>query len=181
MIIDATVVDLKQDNARSCQIEYPCSGPPFHRPRTDPCRLKLTLADSRMFEAVDHDFFCCLRSIRLGLEKYGLRVLVQGARRDVWSTRMQRDMGVGLKGFVLNCEGRRVEYADEVGIFSPADLRDIASVAEQQDFAREWFRKWVAKPRTPEELRSFAECWSVSPTFPKETPPANASSDLEVS
>jgi hypothetical protein len=79
---------------------------------------------------------------------------------------MQRDMGAGLQGFVMNNEGRPVERRDEVSIFDPAELRDIASVAEQQAFAMEWFKKWVVKPRTPEELSKFTEAWSWMPTLP---------------
>lgn len=101
------------------------------------CHLELVLEEGRSLSADATDFFECLAQVRLQLEPEGARILCQGARRDVWPSGMARDMGAGLRAYVL-VPGRKANFSDLVDIFDPADPALICTVAEQSQFSRDW-------------------------------------------
>lgn len=115
---------------RTATIEY--------GPKRDLCSLKLTLDDGRAFTAESSDYFECLILVRRDLEAEGIVVCCHGARRDVWPSGMTRDMGAGLKAYVLRL-GRAPDRGDLISIFEPADRALIGTVAEQQGHFREWW------------------------------------------
>ncbi|MDP9265797.1 MAG: hypothetical protein M3O91_06745 [Chloroflexota bacterium] len=121
---------------RTATIEY--------GPKRDLCSLKLSLDDGRAFTAESSDYFECLILVRRDLEAEGIVVCCQGARRDVWPSGMARDMGAGLKAYVLTI-GRAPERGDLISIFGPADRELIGTVEEQ----RRHFREWWESLRTP--------------------------------
>ncbi len=107
------------------------------------CLLTLKLADGRIWTAAEPDYFECLVSIRRSLEKNDLAICCQGARKDVWASGMARDMGAGLRAYVLK-EGRKASIDDLVDIFDPAPAEVVATVAEQELYAK----KWLGQPKT---------------------------------
>lgn len=107
------------------------------------CLLTLELADGRIWAATEYDYFECLVSIRRSLDKNGLSICCQGARKDVWASGMARDMGAGLRAYVLK-EGREASVEDLVDIFDPAPAELIATVAAQKRYAE----KWRSQPKT---------------------------------
>jgi hypothetical protein len=107
------------------------------------CHVSLTLADGRVVSADESDFFEALRSVRRQLETDGLVVCCQGARRDVWASGMDRDMGAGLKAHVLTI-GTGVAREEVVDIFDPAEPTLVGTVAEQDM----QFERWRAARRT---------------------------------
>ena len=107
------------------------------------CLLTLKLADGRIWTATEPDYFECLVSIRRSLEKNDLAICCQGARKDVWASGMARDMGAGLRAYVLK-EGRNASVDDLVDIFDPAPAEVVATVAEQEIYAK----KWQHQPKT---------------------------------
>lgn len=87
------------------------------------------------------DVFECMCQLRARLDREGIRLCCNGARPDVWPSGMARDMGGGLRAYVLEL-GRRASIDDLVDIFDAAPIEDIASVEEQRLFAK----KWLATP-----------------------------------
>jgi hypothetical protein len=85
------------------------------------------------YTATAPDMFEALVRLRRQLEPDGLRVAVQGARRDTWPSGMARDMGGGLKVYVLR-SGQH-DRPDLVGTLDDAPAGQIATVDEQQAFA----------------------------------------------
>ena len=102
------------------------------------CQLTLKLADGRIWTATEPDYFECLVSIRRSLEKNDLAICCQGARRDVWASGMARDMGAGLRAYVLK-EGRNASVEDLViaaiafHYEGPADPFLVRAIAERRD------------------------------------------------
>jgi hypothetical protein len=119
-----------RSSRRTATIEY--------GPRHGACHLELILDDGRAFTAEASDYFDCLVSVRRDLEAEGLVVCCHGARRDVWPSGMARDMGAGLKAYVLTF-GRAPGQGDLISIFAPADRAMIGTVAEQERRFEEWW------------------------------------------
>ncbi|WDE06525.1 hypothetical protein SG34_006290 [Thalassomonas viridans] len=67
----------------------------------------------------ERDFFNCLKLIRVYFDKAGAKVLCNGARIDVYPSRMSRDTGRGRKAYVL-VQGRQALRTDLVDIFDAA-------------------------------------------------------------
>lgn len=99
--------------------------------------MTASIADRGPVEAEAADLFEALRGIRRQRERDDVFLCCAGARRDIWASGMQRDMGMGLVAYVLALP-REAERPVEVKIFDPAPREAIGSVAEQETFARGW-------------------------------------------
>jgi hypothetical protein len=88
------------------------------------------------YRAQDH--FECLLDLRRELEPRGYGVLVQGSRRNVWPSGMQRDMGVGSHAYELEL-GKHGVRPPVVAIFDPADEREVVTIEEQFAYRDAWF------------------------------------------
>jgi hypothetical protein len=100
-------------------------------------RMTAAVSDAAPVEVEASDLFEALRQVRLAFESRGVLLCCAGARRDVWPSGMQRDMGEGRVAYVLTLP-RTAERPPRVGIFDPAPRETIATVAEQEAFARRW-------------------------------------------
>jgi len=100
-------------------------------------RMTATIGESPAIEAQASDLFETLCLIRRQLEDQGVRLCCAGARRDVWPSGMQRDMGQGLVAYVLTLP-RVTERPATVRIFEPAARDVVATVDEQREFAQSW-------------------------------------------
>lgn len=89
------------------------------------------------YTATAPDMFEALVRLRRQLEPDGLMVAVQGARRDAYPSGMARDMGGGLRVYVL-CLGQRARPDDLVETLDDAPSGQIATVDEQRAFAEAW-------------------------------------------
>jgi hypothetical protein len=85
------------------------------------------------------DMFEALVCIREQLEPQGWFVAVQGSRRDVYPTAMQREMAGGLNVQVMRM-GEQARLGDVVETFDEADPSTLATVAAQRAHAVEWER-----------------------------------------
>ncbi|MEV6241921.1 hypothetical protein [Lentzea sp. NPDC051838] len=77
------------------------------------------------------DLFVCLMNARLRLEEDGFLLCCQGARPDVFPSGLLQQETGGRYAYVLTDE------ADEAGrptvdIFAPADISEVATVADQR-------------------------------------------------
>jgi len=101
-------------------------------------RISLALSDGsgRVWEALGGDVFDALMRLRLEAERDSVQILCNGARRNAWSSGMQRDMGEGYSVYLLQAEkGAR---QPEVATLDPAPPDQVVSVAEQRAFFEEW-------------------------------------------
>jgi hypothetical protein len=117
----------------------------------DAVRLELHFADKQLAATAEGGFFEALISIRKQLEPEGIRVLCHGCSRDVFPSPMIGSMGYGEKAYRLEI-GRPARSADIVSIFDTAPGVNPATVAEQEQFYREWLRSIgvpSARPPSP--------------------------------
>lgn len=88
-------------------------------------------------EASAADAFAAVSAVRSQLEPDGWLLCVAGSRRDVWLSRMARDMGGGLKGYVLR-PGERTDPKSLIGIFEDAPPGLVTTVDGQRSAFDEW-------------------------------------------
>ena len=89
------------------------------------------------YTATAPDMFKALVRLRRQLEPDGLTVAVQGARRDTYPSGMARDMGGGMRIYVLK-PGGRARMDDLVETLDDAPPDQIGTVDEQRAFADAW-------------------------------------------
>jgi hypothetical protein len=94
------------------------------------------------YTATAPDMFEALVRLRRQLEPDGLMVAVQGSRRDTYPSGMARDMGGGMRVYVMR-PGLRARPEDLVETLDDAPPDQIATVDEQRAFAE----AWRAEPR----------------------------------
>lgn len=85
------------------------------------------------------DYFDCLVQIRKNFEKENFRILCNGARYDVYPSQMSRQMGKGLKAYVMTL-GKQALEEDLVNIFDPAEITKIGTVEQQKSYHNEWLK-----------------------------------------
>jgi hypothetical protein len=108
-----------------------------HAPHAHYYTMIAALPDRAAIEVEAGDFFQALRLIRTELESDDIRLRCAGARRDVWASGMQRDMGMGLRAYILTIP-RTANRPEEVSIRDPAPDELLGTVAEQEQFFRDW-------------------------------------------
>jgi len=99
--------------------------------------LALSDGSGRTWEATGGDVFDALMKLRLKAEPDGVQVCCNGARRNAWSSGMQRDMGEGFSTYLLRL-GEHHERPESVPTFAPAPAAEVTSVAEQVAFHEQW-------------------------------------------
>lgn len=99
------------------------------------CCLDLQIENVGDFFQETDNYFDALLNLRKKLEPLQIKILCWGARKDVWASGMQRDMGAGLTAYLLSeGEGRKPEQS----IFDYAAPETIGTVTEQRAFADKW-------------------------------------------
>jgi len=103
-------------------------------------RLLSEAGDEIEFSCKELDLFDCLTTLRKQyLEIKECLILCNGARLDVYPSRMSRSMSGGRKAYITHL-GQTAKRTDLVDIFDPVeDLSRVATVAEQKDFNKKWF------------------------------------------
>lgn len=101
-------------------------------------RLIVQAPDGTSWSAEAHDVFGSLMKVREQIEPTGALLCCNGARRNAWSSGMQRDMGQGLFVYLLSLP--RTPKPPQVRTLDPAPPSQVVSAAEQQA----WYRAWLA-------------------------------------
>lgn len=83
------------------------------------------------------DLFDCLCLLRQWYEDRGSSILCNGARTDVFPSRMSRQMGRGRKAYVLTIS-KQARKEDLVDIFEPASAESVGTVSEQVAYYETW-------------------------------------------
>jgi len=89
------------------------------------------------FNSTADDFFAAFSGIRQQLETIGASPLCYAASRNVYPSRLLRDMALGLKAYRLTLN-KKARSADIVDIFDCGSDLEIVAVAEQARFHEEW-------------------------------------------
>lgn len=102
--------------------------------------LELTLRapDGRAWTATGVDSFRALEALRLQVEPDGIRLCCNGARPEVYPSRMAIAGTDGDVAYRLR-RGRRKSARRLVKALDPADCADVVTVAEQ----RAWYEDWI--------------------------------------
>lgn len=103
--------------------------------------ISLRFSDSTYtaFELHGEDGFDVLCQLRQLLESDGRLLVCNGSRRDVYPSGMCRDMGWGMKAYVLRI-GQTTCDADLVDIYEPCDVERAVRVEQQLEYLEEWRR-----------------------------------------
>src|SRR5580765_7203016 len=85
----------------------------------------------------NEDYFHAMQEIRLQLEKDGIYLNCYGASRNVYPSAMSIDMGAGRKAY-RHTIGEHAKISSLVSIFDSGDDVVLSTVAEQEQFYRDW-------------------------------------------
>src|SRR5690242_19574386 len=84
------------------------------------------------------DCFAALQSVRRKAEGRNWMICCKGARRNAWPSAMSRQMGGGIKAYVLEM-GRQGRADSLVEIFDEDAPESYSTVADQEAYAHAWF------------------------------------------
>ena len=118
--------------------------------RAGACCVELQIDGVGKFSGKSHDYFEALIAIRRELEAKQIRLLCWGARKDVWASGMQRDMGAGMTAYQLLEDG--TNNPDARSIFEYASPETVGTVDEQKANAEAWYQKARGKLRTQQDV-----------------------------
>ena len=85
----------------------------------------------------NEDYFHAMQQIRLQLEKDGIYLYCYGASKNVYPSAMSIDMGAGQKAYRLAI-GEHAKISSLVSIFDSGDDIVLSTVAEQEQYYRDW-------------------------------------------
>ena len=97
--------------------------------------MEVVVGEFPLIVAHEQDYFEARRTVRRRLDHLGVKLLVNGARRDVWASGMARDMGAGLKVYVTG-GAKPAEHLVE--LMDPCAAALVGTVEEQDEFYFEW-------------------------------------------
>ncbi len=100
--------------------------------------LTLTSPDGKNWTAEGPDLFKPLRALRRILDPLGIRLGVNGARRDAWASGMQCDMGEGRVVYLL-VEGQ-AGRPEQVSTLGSAPVSHVGTVDDQDRQHERWLR-----------------------------------------
>lgn len=92
----------------------------------------------RSWAAEGPDLFKALRALRRVLDPLGIRLGVNGARRDAWASGMQCDMGEGRVVYLL-AEGH-AGRPEQVSTLGPTPVSRVGTVDDQDQQHEQWLR-----------------------------------------
>lgn len=100
--------------------------------------LTITSPGGSSWAAGGADLFKALRALRRILDPLGIRLGVNGARRDAWASGMQCDMGEGRVVYLL-IDGQ-AGRPEQVSTLGPASVSDVGTVDDQDQQHERWLR-----------------------------------------
>jgi hypothetical protein len=100
--------------------------------------LTLASPDGKSWAAEGPDLFEALRALRRVLDPLGIRLGVNGARRDAWASGMQRDMAEGRVVYLL-VEGQ-TGRPEQVSTLGPTSVSHVGTVDDQDQQHERWLQ-----------------------------------------
>jgi hypothetical protein len=96
----------------------------------------ITSPDGTSWAAEGPDLFKALRALRRILDPLGIRLGVNGARRDAWASGMQCDMGEGRVVYLL-VEGQ-AGRPEQVSTLGDTSISHVGTVDDQDQQYERW-------------------------------------------
>jgi hypothetical protein len=129
-LVDSKIlmIQFSQGNTQEGLVEFSLS-PPWV--------IEFTCSNTPKIIFSDNDLFECLIQLRQKMVQKSCIPLCNGARRDVYPSRMSREMGGGIMGYVHQLN-KHPTNDDLVNIFDYAEPNILVSVDEQKKFHRLW-------------------------------------------
>ena len=106
--------------------------------------ITITSLDGMSWVAEGPDLFKALRALRRILDPLGIRLGVNGARRDAWASGMQCDMGEGRAVYLL-AEGQ-AGRPEQVSTLGDTPVSHAGTVDDQD----QQYERWLHSRRTPD-------------------------------
>lgn len=100
------------------------------------CTLRIKIEDGSEYISTAHDFFECFKKIRN--ENKDLKFYCKGAKKNVFPSRMTRQMSMGLSAYETSL-GVQARKENLVNIFDYEDQDLVTDPGEQDEYQREWF------------------------------------------
>jgi len=100
--------------------------------------LTLTSPGRKSWVAEGPDLFKALQALRRIVDPLGIRLGVNGARRDAWASGMQCDMGEGRVVYLL-VEGQ-AGRPEQVSTLGPTPVSHVGTVDDQDRRHEQWLR-----------------------------------------
>ena len=100
--------------------------------------ITITSPDGTSWAAEGPDLFNALRALRCILDPLGIRLGVNGARRDAWASGMQCDMGEGCVVYLL-VEGQ-AGRPEQVSTLGDTSISHVGTVDDQDQQYERWLR-----------------------------------------
>jgi hypothetical protein len=100
--------------------------------------LTITSLGGKSWSAEGPDLFKAMRALRRVLDPLGIRLGVNGARRDAWASGMQCDMGEGRVAYLL-AEGQ-AGRPEQVSTLGPTPVSHVGTVEDQDHQHQQWLR-----------------------------------------
>jgi hypothetical protein len=104
--------------------------------------ITITGPDGTSWAAGGPDLFKALRALRRILDPLGIRLGVNGARRDAWASGMQCDMGEGRVVYLL-VEGQ-AGRPEQVSTLGSTSISHVGTVDDQE----RQYERWLHSRRT---------------------------------
>jgi hypothetical protein len=104
--------------------------------------ITITRPDGTSWAAEGPDLFKALRALRRILDPLGIRLGVNGARRDAWASGMQCDMGEGRVVYLL-VEGQ-TGRPEQVSTLGSTSIGHVGTVDDQD----QQYGRWLLSRRT---------------------------------
>ena len=101
--------------------------------------LRLVIGNKLIHEATGDDYFHCLVNMREYCDSIGFKILCNGARYDVYPSRMGRQMSEGKLAYKMHL-GKQASEDDLVDIFLETDSEFIGTKEEQEKFYKKWIK-----------------------------------------
>ncbi len=107
----------------------------------NPISIEVSIG-SRVFLKTGVDYFEVLKELRRELEEYDVFLGCKGSCLNVYPSRMTSQMSNGLLAYEL-VMAKSTSDDDIINIFDPAELEDISTVEEQEEFHRNWIKHFT--------------------------------------
>ncbi len=144
--VPVTVRDANDRETRGELEYYPIYSSTFTK---GACCLNLAVGDTTISVSHPYNYFEAMIELRRKLEEQDLSILCWGAKRLVYPTGMQADMGCGLTSSVRDTEGQAFE---ERSIFDPIERDDsLWTVEETEGFMADLLAAIRQKTRSEQD------------------------------
>ncbi|WP_207189209.1 hypothetical protein [Pectobacterium carotovorum] len=111
----------------------------FFLSQNSQCSIRFSIGGDCIYTAESGDFFSCFCVLRRHCSS--ITFLCKGAKRNVYPSRMARQMAYGIKGYEFEM-GRPAVRSDLVSIFAHEE-NDLVTPEEQEKHYQEWLSSFL--------------------------------------